>query len=262
MRNVSVHNAWLNGIALSSVDASIIVRPATEDMPNASLTYMVNAGRSGRHIAKNLRESKVIRVRFSIKGLYNLSERARIIDAVNAWAYNGGVLQISSRLGQQINVTCIKYAVTGEMMRPAEVYELEFEANVCPYWEAADRTRITITGTSESGQMTIPGASPTALEVIATPATEALTSLTISVSSAIGVSTISLTGLNVAAETALTIGYDANGFLTIAAGNTSLLDKRSAASSDELLASPGTATVTVTANTAVSAEIRTRGRWL
>lgn len=262
MRNVSVHNVWLNGIALSSVDASIIVRPATEDMPNASLTYMVNAGRSGRRIAKNLRENKIIRVRFSIKGLYNLSERACIVDAVNAWAYNGGILQISSRLGQQINVSCIKYAVTGEIMRPSEVYELEFEANVCPYWEASDRTRITITGTEESGQMTIPGARPTVLEVIATPETEALTTLAISVSSVIGVYTISLTDLNVAAGTELTIGYDANGFLMIAAGNMSLLSKRSADSSDELLTAPGTVTVTVTANTEISAEIRTRGRWL
>ena len=262
MRNVSVHNVWLNGIALSSVDASIIVRPAIEDVPNASLTYLSNAGRSGRRIAKDLRESKVIRVCFSIKGLYNLSERARIIDAVNAWAYAGGVLQISSRLGQQINVTCIKYAVTGETMLPSEAYELEFEANICPYWEASDVTRIVLTGTSESAVIAIPGNTMTVVEAIVTPTEGTLNNLNLSVQSSSGISGIYLENLDISSGIVINVGYDTNRFFAISCNNISLLQYRLANSSDELFTSNGNATVNFVADTAVSIEFRVRGRWL
>ena len=263
MRNPYRENVWLNGIALGSVDASVVVRTVYESEIKNNIAYVANAGQSGRRIASFLRESKIIRVRFSIKGLYNLDDRTRVLDAVNGWASAGGVLQISQRLDQQISVTCIKYAVSAEQMKLPDVYELEFEANVSPYWEKTNQTILpVITDDNGSGEIVVPGTAPAFIEFEATPTSEALTSLTVTATSALGTSTIALSGLSVAAESTLIIGHDAHGFLTIFAGSVNLLDKRSAASSDDLLVSPGTVTVSFAANTEIEAKIKTRGRWL
>lgn len=263
MRNPYRENVWLNGVALGSVDASIVVRPAVEPDVKNNITYISNAGKSGRRLTSMLRESKIIRVRFSIKGLYNLEERTRVVNDVNGWASAGGVMQISQRLGQQINVTCIKYVTPDENMILSDVYELEFEANVCPYWEKSDQIVLSpITDDEASGEISIPGTAPTFIEIAVTPTSSTLTSLVVTATSALGTSTISLSGLSVASGTTLTIGHDAHGFLTISAGGVSLLDKRSAASSDDLFVSPGTVAVSFTANTEVEAIIKARGRWL
>lgn len=262
MRAISTHNVWLNGAALSAVDAAIVVRHAIEPETKANIAYIDNSGRSGRRIVSHGRESKIIRARFSIRGLYNLEERARVIDRVNGWAAAGGYLRISARPEQRIRVSCIKYAATDEVISPAGIYTLEFEANMSPFWEAAAPTHIDLSGAEATGEIVIRGTAPSPIEIEATPTGAALTSLVITATGAKGESAITLTGLNVPADTALAIGYDGHGFLSIAAGGVSLLDKRTPESSDELTAWPGVATISITANTAVDARIISRGRWV
>ena len=118
-----------------------------------------------------------------------------------------------------------------------------------PYWADISPRRATLSGATGSGSLTNLGSAPARVCVTVTPTGGALSTLTLTV----GGSAFSLSGLGVAQNTALTIGYDARGILYIRAANADKLGCRSAASADDLIAAPGISSVGFTANTACAA---------
>ena len=202
-------------------------------------------------------------MRFSIKGLANLTERSRVIDAVNGWAATGGLLQLSSRVDQQIGVTCIKYVTPIDIISPAGVYVLEFEANNVPYWQDIDNQSIIIESDDDNSNIIVRGTTESVIKFVAHATEGTLTTMTVTATSVNGhVSSITLSGLNLASGTDIVFDHDAHGFLTITAGGVSLLNKRTAASDDDLFVWPGTANVAVSANTTVHVQFYVWGRWV
>ena len=69
-------------------------------------------------------------------------------------------------------------------------------------------------------------------------------------------------GLAMEAGQTMTLAHDARGLLTARIGNASVLDKRTAASSDELELEPGkNATLSATTNGTASTTFEVRGRY-
>ena len=256
-------NVWIGGASLRDVDARIVSVSVEETENQIEETYGANAGRSGQRLMERRRIGKTVAVEFQVRELYNLAARDEVLDAVNGWAARAGYIEIGARPGKRLLAPCRVYATSGKIRDYTGVFRLEFQADDSPFWEETSPARLTLTGAEAEGSLLMRGTWPGTVEASVKPTGGTLTGLSIMVTGADGkAASLTLSGVSVAQNTTVTIGYDANGYLSIKAGSASLLDKRTAASSDELTASPGLAAVSLTANVAVSAEITGRGRWL
>lgn len=259
MKELRRQNVWINDAGLREVDARIINVRLIEPDAQEAIIYAENPGRPGRRVLSRQRQSKKIQAQFGIRELYNLAARTEVIAAVNAWAQDG-VLSASTRPDRMAQVIVTKWASPADVRDYNGMYTVEFEAAGVPYWQDATSTQLNLAGSSASGQLTVGGDVETVIAASVTPSGGTLTSLTITATNADGSATaFALQGLSVSAGTALAIAHDERGILTIAAGGTSLMGKRTAASADELTAKPGLVTVAIGANTSCSAAITARG---
>ena len=263
MREMRRQDVWIGGRSLRDLDARIVSVSIEETDNQIEETFSQTPGRAGQRLLERKRIGKVISVDFALREIYDLASRSEIIDAVNGWAAGAGYIEISTRPGKRILAPCRQFATPGTIRDYTTKIRLEFQADLSPFWEDTKPARLTLSGSTASGQLLMRGTYHGLVEASVSTSSGSITSLTVSVTGADGhVSSIALSSISVASGTAIVIGHDANGIFSINAGSTSLLSKRTAASSDELTASPGKATVSITANVAVSAEITGRGRWL
>lgn len=252
-------NAYINNLGLREADARIINVRAIEPEAQIDASYSAWPSRPGQMPLKRLRRSKKIQIQFMIRELYDLAARAAILDAVNDWARDG-VLMISTRPDRMAQVIVTKYASAADIRDYNGAYTVEFEACGVPYWQDANTTQITMTGSSGSGALVVGGNVETVLDAVIKPTGGALSTLTLTATSADGgASSFAFSGLSVAQNTPVVISHDARGILNIAAGSSSLIGKRTAASADELFVRPGSVTVAFTANTACSVTMTARG---
>lgn len=260
MRVNNDHHVWLNDSSLRDVDANIIIRKVIEKPATEDIAYMVNPGRPGRRTVSQIRRSRTIELYFSIRGLYNLAERAAVLDAVNGWARGGGVLRVYYRPEQQIKVDCVRYASPEDVIACAGLYEIDFEANTIPYWENDTPATFTAIGASGSGQLVVGGNAPTWADVKITSRTAILTSASVT----FGNSTITFEDFELASGYPLSIWHDDYGILraTSAMPPYHYLPFRTRESADDFVGGPGVVNVAYTANTACDIEITARGRYL
>lgn len=113
-----------------------------------------------------------------------------------------------------------------------------------------------MSGTENEGDLLIQGTVPSPVSLTAT-AGDTLTEFSVTA----GGSTIVLTGLSIAQDGVLTFERDAVDNLMIRSGSTVLLNKRSAASADDLMAGPGPTAVSFTADASCEVVFSARGRW-
>ena len=226
MKELRRQNAYINDMGLREVDAHIINVRAIEPEAQVDSSYAARPTRPGQTPLKRLRRSKKIQVQFMIRELYDLASRASILDAVNAWAQDG-VLMISTRPDQMAQVIVTKYANPADIRDYTGAYAVEFEACGVPYWQDANATQLSLSGSSGSGSLVIPGNVETVLDAVITPTGGALNTLSLTATSADGVaSAFSFSSLGVAKDTPMVISHDARGILRIVAGSSSLMGKR------------------------------------
>ena len=105
----------------------------------------------------------------------------------------------------------------------------------------------------------LPPNAPKAYANVTVKATAAITSLTVK----IGSSSIALSGISIAAGKTVVFSYDENKILSIMTGTTSLLSKRTAKSSDDLVASCGKSNkISVVASANVTATFSVKGAFI
>lgn len=257
MREQKRLNAWINGAALRDIDNRIHVVNITENAPDQELTWADAPGRNGQRIMGRVRRSKQITIEFDIRELFNLADRAAIVDAVNAWARDG-VLKASHRPHKQIRVLLTKPAELNGARDVTSSYTVEFTAAATPYWEAEEAVELHMTGASGGGALEIPGSAEAKPEIYITPTGGTLNTLSVS----FGFYTMTFTGLGVSSGNTLAITHDDNGVLVIADPATSKLEKRTAESADDFSAAPGYTVASYTANTACKAVFAVRGCYL
>lgn len=250
-------NAWLNNVSLQGLDGRILVQNIPDNAPQTELLYGDNPGRSGQRWLARRRVNRRVSVVFAIRELRDLAARAAILDAANGWAQDG-VLQISNRPDQQLRVLCAGRVACMTPRDYREEFQIDFDAAAWPYWEDRVPQTLTLSGRSGSGNILNRGTAEALAAVTVTPTSGKLTTLSITLGSA----SFSLSGLSIAKNTPLRIGYDERGYLFIKTASESLMGSRSGDSSDDLTAAPGYNEVSFTANTASQVRMEVRGTWL
>lgn len=244
---------YLNGKGLHEIDEKIVVLDVTYASPSSNVSAQSNGHRDGSYVSSIRFDDAQLTVSVEIHE-YNMARRQRLLQLVAAWALPGGWLTVSDRPGQKIFVRCSNPPTLGSAFRWTERVEIPLGAYEFPYWQDDEPKTATLTGTSAEGSMLVPGiASPCYFEAEVTP-TGTLTSLTLGV----GNSSIELS--DISATDPVVISYDERHILSIVSGAVSLLDKRTAASSDDLTADAGTqAQLTLTANVSCTAVFKAKG---
>lgn len=240
---ISRYSVWLNDVSLSDIDPRIYVSDIAYQAASPARNTSRLAARDGQYSGEYeyIGENKIT-VSFAARA-YETNARQQIVQEVAAWAADGGWLKTSDRMGQRIYVKCSKLPAVASVMRWTDAITVEFTAYDYPYWmdEVATTLYLEKTGSSSvSGTLTLGGVKSSLLEARAS-ISAAATRLTFTCND----TTIALTGLSLSQGDVVKIVYEEKhhimqiykGVYYTRAG--SLLDKRTAGSSDDLVTKVG-----------------------
>lgn len=250
----SRYEAYMDNTSLSSVDSSILVLdigyPETQ-FDNSLLNF---ANRDGGYIKARHKQSAQCQITFEIHK-YSIADRQEVCQKVVKWA-NGSVLKTNDRPNQQLRCVCDQYPSINSAKKWTDPVTMVFTGHEFPYWEDTEQTTLTLTGTEASGTMSVPGVLGNAfVEATITPLA-AMSSITLTV----GYTSITLEGLSADTTDTITISYDSRKIQSIKMNDTSILDKRTGASSDDLLAKCGTTvTFAIESETSSTVVFKARG---
>lgn len=251
---ISRYTVWLNDVSLEEIDPSIYVADISYTAASPEFSTLRLAATDGRYSGKGdyIKEAK-ISVSFEVHE-YRTERRQEIVQNVAIWASKGGWLKTSDRMSQRIYVKPTRLPAVVSAMRWTDNLSVEFTAFDFPFWVDEYPTEITL-ARNGSGSLFVPGMRSTPAELAVT-ATAAVSQVEVHA----GNSTLILQGLGLVSGDVLTVSYtDEHHILEIKNGNTSLLDKRTAESDDDLIVSPGVNTVSFSANGNSNCVISVRG---
>lgn len=250
--------AALDGVELSAIAPEIIVTDITHNAPVREVRASDIAGRNGKLYTRTVTSSTVVTVSFEIH-TPDVRRRAAIMEDVQRWAMPGGVLTTSDRPDRVLRVVCESLPTIGSAQKWTGVCSIGFVAYAVPFWEDEAPRRVTISGNG-SKNLFVPGfAAPASVEAkVTNTGSGAISSVTLTA----GETSMTFAGLALGAGQTMKLSHDARGLLTARIGGASVLDKRTAASSDELELEPvKNATLTVTTNGTASTTFEVRGRY-
>lgn len=253
---ISRYEVSLNDLPMSEIDPNLLVLDVSYADPSYSIDSTQVGGRDGSVILNESKENASVTITFELH-IYSIAERQRVCQLVNAWAKDGGILRINDRPEQRLNCVCTKKATVSSAKSWTDPISITFAGYKTPYWEDETPSAITLSGRTASGNLFIPGNGKESYISCSVVTRGTLTAIRLNA----GSSFIELTGISIPNNGTLTIDY-LDGVLRIRQGNTSLLNKRTGASSDDLRASCGeNCTVSVVANASVAATFSARGCW-
>lgn len=253
---ISRHEAILNGVALSSVSPLIYITDISYPAPPIRTDLYTVAKRQGGRIRRRYIEKNSVVISMMIRA-YDVRQRQEICNAVGKWAKNGGILETRDHVGQRLRCVCDNWPTVQSALRWTDPVTVTLSAYEQPFWEEIFPSKLTLTGTSASGVLNVPGNADDALIEAKITAGAALSSVTLTA----GSKSMTLSGLSVASGGVITISYDDEMIQSIKYGTTSLLNKRTGA--DDLLAeSGGKTTISISASASVTAEFSARGLWI
>ena len=247
--------AWMNGVALGSVSPDLyITEISTRPASRTTVTSEIY-GRNGELEGATKWKGTSVVISFVIKKNTE-TNRQKIVSDVAAWAERG-VLEVSDRPGQQLHVVCTAPPYVPGMSSWTDPISLTLQTMEKPFWEEKSPVVLTLSGTSGSGDLYIPGNVGDALvDVTVTPTSGTMANCTLTVAG----NTFTLNGVNATTSDPLKVSYDDYGFLSIKRGTTSVMDKRTGASADDLKAPCGkTSEISFTASASATAVFSARG---
>lgn len=245
----------LNDVSLRSVHDGICITDISYPSVPPEVSVAQFAGRDGGYVVGKRKSQSTVTVSFEIH-LYDTKERQSVCQQIISWAKGGGKLQTSDRVDQYLQCVCTRFPSVESALKWTDAMTIEFTAYAVPYWQDLYATETTLTGAEATGAVFVPGNAETVSNVEIT-ASNAITALTVG----FGSTSITLSGLTVAQGDVITFSHDENGILSIKQGATSLLNKRTASSSDDLKADCGNIPVSVTASASVTAKFSAKGVW-
>lgn len=253
---ISRYSVWLNDVSLQSVDPDIQITDITYAETAFQVSASQLANRPGLYAGKSYIAENKITVSFEIHK-YNTAQRQAALDSVRAWASPGGWLKVGDRPDQRIYVRLTKPPVITSVQDWTSGLTVEFTAYDYPFWQDQYPSVVTL---EKDGEDTffLPCAFDSCVEAKIT-AGASLTSIEIHV----GDTVLALSGLTLSSGDVVTVSYtDDHHVLEIKSGNTSLLDKRTSASSDDLIAKPGNNSLSFTASASAECELYFKGVYL
>ena len=236
-------DASIGGASLRAADSHIYVTNIAQEV-RTQATFSENIGRDGRRRGRVRREVIRVTVSFRIWEFSSVTDREAILEKANAWARDG-YLTVSTKPGRRMAVQCAARAAASDPRNYKEDYQIVFESSQAPYWEAAAATTFTLSGTSQTKTISVPGTHEAVFEATVTHSSGTLNTLSLQVGA-----------------TTFYIDHDSEGRLRIYAGSsTTKYHCRSAASDDELIAGPGSVTAKLSADASCSVTLSCRGRY-
>lgn len=251
---MSRYEVLLNDIPLSSIDSMIYVSDI--GYTPIALQYSTSriAGLDGVRTTGKRLETNRIAVAFELRQ-YRTEKRQNALQAIIKWCASGGWLETSDRPGQHIYVKCSRFPAVASALRWLDSLTIEFTAFDYPYWTDKIANVVTVASGS-SDTLYLPGAFPSFVEAVITPS-GAITGFTL------GCSGTSIQITDVSITTPITLTYtEEHHLLHIQTYGIPILDKRTAASDDDLIAMPGNNTVSFSAVGSASCEFSARGVYL
>lgn len=248
---ISRYEAYMDGVSLSSIDPAIYVLNIVPDSVQKQYNTNKVANRMGSRVVKASIESTSVTVNFEIHE-YDTVKRDAICRKIQQWA-DGNVLEVSNKPEQQLECVCTEYPVA-DAKNWTEELSMVFTAYNVPYWQEKNAKNITVTTENETAY--VPGNAPESLVSAVVTVGSSITSCTLSV----GSKSITLSGISASAGDTITLDYDEKNILRIKKNNTSILNKRTAASADDLTAVCGKYN-TFSAPATCSTVFTVRGCW-
>lgn len=249
-------DASIGTASLRAADSHIYVTNISQEV-RTQATFSENIGRDGRRRGRVRREVIRVTITFRVWDFDSVTAREAVLEKANAWAQDG-FLSVSTKPGRRMAVQCVGRAAASDPRNYAEDYQLIFESSQSPFWEDSEATTFTLSGTSATSSITVPGTHEAIFEATIAHSSGSLATLTLEV----GDTKMSFSGLSVAAGTNLYIRHDDAGRLKIYSGaSTTKYHCRSADSDDELIAGPGIVTAKLTAGASCTVTLSCRGRY-
>lgn len=249
-------DAALNGVSLSSLDPHIMLVDIDETPAEYTQERANRGTHPGQRYSAHVRRSLTVRLKIHITTAH-IMVRSHVMERLAEWVGNGGWLTVLTRPNQRLYVYPETVPALGSSLDWTGEIEVVLTAYERPYWEQAHPTVAVIT---DSGTIIPTGTLPEAyVEVDAKNIGEGeLTEITLACAD----TSIRLEGLAVPAGGHVIIRYTDKDVMTITADGKSALANRTAESHDDLIARVRTANdIRVTADQAVSAVFRARGRY-
>ena len=253
--------AALNGQYLDNLYERIVITGIDFGAPAETINAVSRMGGAGQKITNAHYDTLEVTVKFAINvSQRDLFTRRQIFEDACKWALQGGWLTVNFMPDRKLYVDKVQIQNPGELRDWTGEYSFTFKAYGVPFWQdtiPASETKTSVS--SSSFNMIIPGQYPTVAEAEFTNTSGSSVS-TFSIT--VGSSTIALTGLSLANNKKLRIYHTDNGLLRITADGSSVYNKRSSASTDDLYVNPGTAAISMTAGGAGTLKVSCSGRYV
>ena len=256
------HRAALNGVQLDEIDPRIIIKGIDGASGKETVNAVSLGSGDGTRITGKRRDSTEVAVRFSMNIRRDaITERAAVLESVNAWAAKGGYLTINYKPDRQLLVDDVVTPGEGDLWKRLTEYTITFRARAIPYWQQANATQAnTGSGNTGSGVIQVAGSAETAADAVL----QNLSGATINTASiTIGGKTMSFEDLGLGNGQSLAIDHIiADGIPVIRAriGSTSVLGKRTGA--DDFILRPGPNSFSFSAQRACRMTVSCRGRFV
>jgi len=252
----SRYEVWVNDAALSDIDPRIYVADIGYQPANVTRSSGRLAGGQGElasgwdyYGTSKTTVSCVIRA-------YNTSERQRVIQSIVRWAQAGGWLKTSDRPDQRIYVKPTRLPAAGSVMRWLDAVSIEFTAYEWPFWQEMNAQTVALTdGQTKTLRYNsaLPGYAEFDIE---------LTGSTSSVTVTVNGEHITLDNLGVSGGHIVLSYSDEHHIQSIIHRVTSVIQKRTADSADDLILRPGENTVSFEVNGSATCTVSGKGVYL
>ncbi len=256
----------LNGIWLDEIDNRITISAIDPGDGRENITAVDAASGFGQRITGQRRSTLDLVVRFRIwehgKTEAGMIERATLLEKVNAWAKDGGILTLNYKPGRRLNVVLAQAPGEGSLWDYTKEFQLTFRAYSVPYWEDELANSVMIGGNlaADSGSCLIEGSAETQCDVVLENTSGAtIKGCTV----AVGGQEMAFSGLTIPANGALVIDH-VDGLVRIRLKDgdsyTSAMALRDGA--NDFLVKPGTRPISYSAQRACRLAVNWRNRYL
>lgn len=245
----------LNGTQLDSLDNRIVIRSVVCGAPAENIQAVSRMGGAGQRITRRHTDTLDVTVRWAMDvQKYDMAARREILEKVNHWASACGWLTVNCYTGRRLWTEQAALPGGVDLWNWTEDYAITFRAYGVPYWQ--DATPVV----SETDHIDVPGHYRTVCDIDIQNTSElTVNDLTVSV----GNSQFNFENLGLDGGETLKIGHTNSGVLWIRiyyseTGYRDAFSKRTADSSDDMYAEPGSRSIDVTGGTAT---VRVCGRY-
>lgn len=250
----------LDGAYLDEIHEAIVIRGINTGVPHEDLQAVSRMGGWGQRVTRQHWESMDVTVTFAIDvPKRNMELRREIWEDVVSWALGCGWLTVNYMPDRRLRVDKAILPGSGDLWAWTDSFTITFRAYNVPFWQDANPSAVAARNVSSfSGVLGVPGQFRTVADVtFHNGSGSAMTSFSITVAGR----TIALSGISLANGADLVISHGTDGLLRVTAGGTSVYDKITSSSADDLYMDPGTAAISMTAGKSGNITVSCYGRY-